>query len=139
VYEGVRRKLRLEFADLGERSVKNIGDPLRVYAIRPGKERITDHPPGASEALFRRSAVAILPFDSLRAELDQEHFADGLTENIITALSLRRSFPVIARSSTFAYKRAARDIRKIGAELGARYIVEGSVRRAGRKIRRCTR
>jgi adenylate cyclase len=134
VHASVRHKLKLAFADLGEQSVKNIADPLRVYAIRPDAMD-GDFPPAPSDALFRRPAVAVLPFDNLSGDPDQEHFADGLTEDIITALSLWRSFPVIARNSTFVQKGARRDIRKIGADLGARYVVEGSVRRAGDRLR----
>jgi adenylate cyclase len=133
VHEGVRHKLKLAFNDLGEKSVKNIADPLRVYAIAP--EAGGAAAPAPSDAVFRRPAVAVLPFDNLSGDPDQEHFADGLTEDIITALSLWRSFPVIARNSTFAYKGAARDIRRIGEELGVRYVVEGSVRRAGDRLR----
>jgi adenylate cyclase len=85
--------------------------------------------------LFERPAVAVLPFENLSGDADQEYFADGLTEDIITALSLWRSFPVIARNSTFAYKGLSADIRSVGEELRAQYVVEGSVRKSGVRVR----
>jgi adenylate cyclase len=135
VYESVCHKLKIGFTDLGERSVKNIVDPLRVYAVVPEEAGAVDTSPGPSAALFRRPAVAVLPFENLSGDPDQEHFADGLSEDIITALSLWRSFPVISRNSTFAYKGQRHDIRKVAAELGARYMLEGSVRRGGGRVR----
>jgi adenylate cyclase len=133
VHAGVRNKLALRFANLGERSLKNIAEPVRVFRIALD----TSHEEGASatDALFRRPAVAVLPFQNLSGDPEQEYFADGLTEDIITALSLWKSFPVIARNSTFAYKGQSPDIRKVGAELGARYVIEGSVRRAADRVR----
>jgi TolB-like protein/Flp pilus assembly protein TadD len=94
--------------------------------------------PQASGRLVRnmeRPSVVVLPFTNLSGDLEQEYFADGLTEDIITALSQWRSFPVIARGSAFAYKGKAPDLRKVGEELGVRYVVEGSVRRSGSRIR----
>jgi adenylate cyclase len=85
--------------------------------------------------MFRRPAVAVLPFENMSGDPEQEYFADGLTEDIITALLLWKSFPVIARNSTFAYKGQSPDIRKVGEELGARYVIEGSVRKAGNRVR----
>ncbi|HEX9875316.1 MAG TPA: adenylate/guanylate cyclase domain-containing protein [Gammaproteobacteria bacterium] len=133
VHAGVRNKLALRFANLGERSLKNIAEAVRVFRIALD----TSHEEGASatDALFRRPAVAVLPFQNLSGDPEQEYFADGLTEDIITALSLWKSFPVIARNSTFAYKGQSPDIRKVGAELGARYVIEGSVRRAADRVR----
>jgi adenylate cyclase len=133
VHAGVRRKLAIEFEDLGDQLLKNIAEPVRVLRIvpdAPDQERTA-----TSDALFRRPAVAVLPFENMSGDPDQEFFADGLSEDLITALSLWRSFPVIARNSTFAYKGQSPDIRKVGKELGARYVVEGSVRRAGNRIR----
>ena len=133
VHEGIRNKLALEFTDLGDQSLKNIAEPVRIFRV----VRTSTGEEGAapSDALFRRPAVAVLPFEYIGGDPDQEYFADGLTEDIITALSLWRSFPVIARNSTFAYKGQSPDIRKVGDELGARYIVEGSVRKAGNRVR----
>ncbi len=81
-----------------------------------------------------RPAVAVLPFDNLSGDGEQEYFADGLSEDIITALSLWRSFPVVARNSSFAYKETSPDIRKVGERLGARYVLEGSVRKGGERV-----
>ncbi len=133
VHTGVRNKLSLDFVDLGKQSLKNIADPLEVFQVV--LHAATTEDSAALDAVFRRPAVAVLPFDNLSADPEQSYFADGLTEDIITALSLWRSFPVIARNSTFAYKGTAPDVRKVGEELGARYVVEGSVRRAGKRVR----
>lgn len=90
---------------------------------------------GVADAIFRRPAIAVLPFENLSGDPDQDYFSDGLTADIISALSLWKSFPVIARNSTFAYKGKSIDIRKVGEELGARYVVEGSVRKGGQRVR----
>jgi adenylate cyclase len=115
--------------------VKNIADPVHVFRVNLGPPRGEKGEGVASTATFRRPAVAVLPFQNMSGDPEQDYFADGLTEDIITALSMWRSFPVIARVSSFAYKGHSQDIRKVGAELGARYVVEGSVRRAGDKVR----
>ena len=133
VHVGIRNKLAIEFEDLGNQSLKNIAEPVQVF-------RVALEPPGqklgmTSDALFRRPAVAVLPFENLSGDPDQEFFADGLTEDLITALSLWRSFPVIARNSTFSYKGISPDIRTVGEELGARYVIEGSVQRSGDRVR----
>ncbi len=133
VHAGVRNKLALDFDDDGEHSLKNIAEPVRVYrAVLRRRER---QALPESDALFRRPAVAVLPFENLSRDPDDEYFADGLTEDLITALSLWRTFPVIARNSTFSYKGTSPDIRRVGEELGARYVIEGSVRRAGDRAR----
>jgi adenylate cyclase len=133
VHAGVRNKLSLTYDDLGVQSLKNIADPIQVFGVSLNPSD-TDGATGA-EAIFRRPAVAVLPFQNLSGDPEQEYFADGLTEDIITALSLWRSFPVIARNSTFGFKGQSPDIRKVGKDLGARYVVEGSVRKAGDRIR----
>jgi adenylate cyclase len=137
VHESVRTKLDIAFADLGEQALKNIAEPVRVFRVEIGGSPGSAADGGESQvlAMFRRPAVAVLPFENLSGDPDQDYFADGLTEDIITALSLWRSFPVIARNSTFAYKGTSPDIRRVGEELGARYVVEGSVRRAGNRVR----
>jgi adenylate cyclase len=135
VYEQVRHKLTLPYEDMGDHSLKNIADPVHVYRLVLEQAPTPSDAAIPNEAIFRRPAVAVLPFDNLSGDPEQEYFADGLTEDIITALSLWRSFPVIARNSTFAYKSTSPDIRKVGEELGARYIVEGSVRKAGNRVR----
>ena len=135
VYDQVRGKLDLPFRDLGEQSLKNIAEPIRVIAITVSSENIALDGAAAAGAIFARPAVAVLPFENMSDDPGQEYFSDGLTEDIITALSLWRSFPVIARNSTFAYKGQSPDIRKVGKDLGARYVIEGSVRKAGERIR----
>jgi TolB-like protein/Tfp pilus assembly protein PilF len=133
VHAGVRNKLALEFTDLGNQLLKNIAEPVQVFSIVfAGADKERNIP---DNAMFRRPAVAVLPFENLSGDPEQEFFADGLTEDIITALSLWKSFPVIARNSVFAYKGKSPDIRKVGEELGARYVIEGSVRKSGGRIR----
>ena len=133
VYAAVRKKLSIAFDDIGEQSFKNIADPVQVFRVV--LDKIYDGSASKAEAIFRRPAVAVLPFQNMSDDSEQEYFADGLTEDIITALSLWKTFPVIARNSTFAYKGKSPDIREVGTELGARYIVEGSVRKAGNRVR----
>ncbi len=135
VYEGVRGKLEVVFSDLGDHSLKNIAVPVHVYQLEQAETDGTDDATISSDALFRRPAVAVMPFENMSGDPDQEFFADGLTEDLITALSQWRSFPVIARNSTFAYKGQSPDIRKVGEELGARYVLEGSVRKSGSRLR----
>jgi adenylate cyclase len=133
VHAGVRNKLAIEFADLGDQSLRNIAEAVQVFRVvldNPAKEGAA-----ATDALFRRPAVAVLPFENISGDPDQEYFADGLTEDIITALSMWRYFPVISRNSSFSYKGQSPDIRKVGEELGARYVIEGSVRKAGNRVR----
>jgi len=135
VHEHVEGKLDLAFEDLGRHELKNIARPVHVFRVDWSRERPA--PPRAvhAGALMSRPAVAVLPFVNMSGDVAQEYFADGLSEDLITALSHWRSFPVIARNSTFAYKSAALDVRKIGQELGARYVLEGSVRKAGGRVR----
>jgi adenylate cyclase len=133
VRESVRHKLSVEFDDLGEQSVKNIADPVHVFRLR--RDELEDRLAGVVDAKFRRPAVAVLPFVNMSGDPEQEYFADGLTEDIITALTAWRFFPVIARNSTFAYKGQSPDIRQVGKELNARYVIEGSVRKSANRVR----
>jgi adenylate cyclase len=135
VRASVRGKLDIEFQDLGYQSLKNIAEPVHVYTISPTLRGLDPAASGIGKELLYRPAVAVLPFENLGGDPEQEYFADGLTEDIITALSHWRSFPVIARNSVFAYKGKSPDIRKVGEELGARYVVEGSVRKGGNRVR----
>ena len=136
VYEQVRDRVEAHFQNMGDQLVKNIDRPLPVWRWPPvgtvgGKgegSRIATEP-------SQRPAIAVLPFANLGDDPDQEYFSDGLTEDIITALTYWRSFPVIARNSCFAYKNRIADIKEVGRELGARYLLEGSVRRHGSRIR----
>jgi adenylate cyclase len=131
VQEHVGNSLDITMEDLGEQTVKNIARPVRCYRIHLESNGTT----GAPIPISDKPAVAVLPFQNLSGDPEQEYFADGLTEDIITALSVWRSFPVIARNSTFAYKGQSPDIRRVGEELGARYVIEGSVRKGGERVR----
>jgi len=133
VFEQVRDRVDLAFEDTGEHDLKNIDRPVRVWRWAKEKSGIAD----ASVQLpdSDMPAVAVLPFANLSADPEQEYFSDGLTEDIITALAHWRSFPVIARNSSFAYKDKAVDIKRVARELGAGYVLEGSVRKSGSRLR----
>lgn len=133
VFDQIGTKLELSVEDLGPQSVKNIAQPVRCYRVllQPGDIAETQ----LSATLWEKPAIAVLPFQNMSGDPDQEYFADGLTEDILTALSRWRSFPVIARNSTFAYKGQSPDIREVGKALNARYVLEGSVRKAGNRAR----
>jgi adenylate cyclase len=138
VRDSVRNNLDAAFVDMGEQRVKNIAEPVRIYRVDLGARAAgagLSDPPANIEALFKRPAVAVLPFANLSGDPEQEYFADGLTEDIITALSLWRSFPVIARNSTFAYKGKSVKVQEVAKALGVRYVLEGSVRKRGERIR----
>ncbi len=131
VYEQVRGKLDVSFEDLGPQTVKNIAEPVAAYKVRIETPGSFDTPAPASD----KPSIAVLPFDNLSGDPEQAFFADGITEDIITALSRFRWFLVIARNSTFSYKGVAKDVRQIARELGVRYVLEGSVRRSGSRVR----
>jgi len=122
--------LDLVLEDGGEQKLKNISRPVRVWRWAPGPADA----PVAEEGSFK-PCIAVLPFDNMSGDPEQAYFSDGLTEDIITALAKHRWLDVVARNTTFAYKGQSPDIRKLAAELGADYVVEGSVRRAGQRIR----
>ena len=133
VYEQTRKTTKLQFTDLGERSLKNIAKPIQVYQVAQdtnGDDRRPDSP-----TLLNRPAVAVLPFINLSGNPDQEYFADGLTEDLITALSHWRLFPVISRMSAFTYKGKQLKAQQIAEELGVSYVLEGSVRKSGERVR----
>lgn len=135
VLDQVEGKLDLGFTDLGEHMVKNIARPIRVYRVDLANiqgDRVPDWP---APAIMARPAIAVLPFTNLSRDPEQEYFSDGLTEDLITALAAWRSFPVIARNSSFVYKGQAADAKRVGHQLGVRYLLEGSVRRAGSRVR----
>ena len=120
--------------DLGEQKVKNIARPVHCYAIRVGPHRrmlATSDPQRAAPS----ASIAVLPFANLSNDPDQDYFADGMVEDITTALSRFRQLFVIARNSTFVYKGRSVDVREVARELGVRYVLEGSVRRAGERVR----
>jgi adenylate cyclase len=129
VYEHVKSKLALGYEFLGEHTVKNIAEPVRVYRINLEKPEARPLEPPT------KPSIAVLPFKNLSGDPEQEYFSDGITEDIITALSRIRQFFVIAGNSTFAYKGTSPDVRQVAKELGARYILEGSVRKAASRVR----
>ena len=136
VRDQVRDKLDFTFDDRGEQQVKNIARPVRVYLVRPGERGLAEigAVPEAS-ALPEKPSIAVLPFQNLSGDPEQEYFADGIVEDIITALSRNRSFFVISRNTTFTYKGPAIDVAKVARELRVRYVLEGSVRRGGTRVR----
>jgi adenylate cyclase len=139
VQEDAAGKLDITFDDLGEQSLKNIARPVRVYRVRltPMESHLTALPaePAPVLTLPDKPSIAVLPFQNMSGDPEQEYFADGMVEEIITALSRIRWFFVIARNSSFAYKGQSPDVKQVGRELGVRYVLEGSVRRSGNRIR----
>jgi adenylate cyclase len=173
VRDQIRGKLELDFDDRGPQRIKNLPEPVHVYAIRPQSAAAAAAPsrvglqlalaaasllllggaffawrllgvpdtaaPAAAArgevAFADRPAIAVLPFDNLSGDPDQDYFADGIAEDLLTRLSAWRGAPIIARNSSFVYKGEAVDVMRVGRELGARYVVEGSVRRAGERVR----
>jgi adenylate cyclase len=134
VHDHVRDRLPFAFEDLGEQQVKNIARPVRVYRVRDtGTGKSPSEPPPLP--LPDKPSIAVLPFANLSGDPEQEYFADGMVEEIITALSRIRWLFVIARNSSFTYKGQAVDLKQVGRELGVRYVLEGSVRRAGGRVR----
>ena len=134
-FRQVRGKIEAEFADLGEQSLKNIARPLRVYRIGPSPATEQPTTPPTALPLPDKPSIAVLPFANMSGDPEQEYFADGMVEEIITALSRIRWLFVIARNSTFTYKGQAVDVKQVGRELGVRYVLEGSVRKAGTRVR----
>ncbi len=132
VQEDARGKFDIPFEDRGEQRLKNIAWPVRVYNVRLGGETPTAVP---ALSLPDRPSIAVLPFTNMSGDPEQEYFADGVTEDLITALSRIRWFFVIARNSCFAYKGQSTDIRDVARKLGVAYVLEGSVRKAGNRVR----
>jgi adenylate cyclase len=142
VHDQVAERLDFDFEDLGPQSLKNISRPIRVYRMAGDMAELSEELLAAGAALAAsppafddRRAIAVLPFANFSGDREQEFFADGITEDIISMLAGWRAFPVIARNSTFTYKGKAVDIKKVGEELGVRYVLEGSVRKSGRRVR----
>jgi TolB-like protein len=133
VHEDIRDRLDNAFIDTGERELKNIARPVRIWTWSPSvpqSEVAVEQLP-----LPDKPSIAVLPFDNMSGDPEQEYFSDGMTEDIITALSRLRWLFVIARNSSFIYKGQAIDVIQVGRELGVRYVLEGSVRRSGQRIR----
>jgi TolB-like protein/class 3 adenylate cyclase len=137
-YDQVRKVLPMTFEDLGVQQVKNIQEPIRAYqagatreAVAPARVDAAESPPSLPD----KPSIAVLPFQNMSGDPEQEYFADGMVEEIITALSRFKSLFVIARNSSFRYKGKPIDIKTVGRELGVRYVLEGSVRKAGPRVR----
>ncbi|QEX17665.1 adenylate cyclase [Hypericibacter terrae] len=139
VYRQVRSKLQMQFQDMGEQKVKNIVGPVHAYRVQA-----EDAAPASAESpeihrsastLPNKPSIAVLPFTNMSNDPDQDYFADGMVEDIITALSRFNQLFVIARNSSFTYKGRAVDVRQVARELGVRFVLEGSVRRAGSRVR----
>jgi len=135
-YEQVIGKVAVEFADLGERSLKNIARPVRVYAAVPKGQGLS--PQGGaipSPRLVPRLSIVVLPFANLSGDAEQDYFVDGITESLTTDLSRINGSFVIARNTAFTFKGKAMDVQKLGRELNVRYVLEGSVQRGGNRLR----
>ena len=128
----VQGKVAANFVDAGEQSLKNIAKPVRVYRLELGREGVSQHP---ELALPDKPSIAVLPFQNMSGDAEQDYFCDGLVEDIITTLSKLAGLRVIARNSSFVYKGRSVDIREAAKQLGVRYVLEGSVRKIGNRIR----
>ncbi len=134
VQEDAVGKLDLAFEDIGEQELKNIARPVRVFRVA-SKGIARSHEPAATLPLPDKPSVAVLPFTNMSGDPEQEFFADGIAEDLITSLSRYPSLFVIARNSCLTYKGRAFDVKQVGRELGVRYVLEGSLRKSGNRIR----
>ncbi|MBL8696778.1 MAG: adenylate/guanylate cyclase domain-containing protein [Alphaproteobacteria bacterium] len=135
VHDQIQSILDLAFEDMGEAQVKNIARPVRSFALRSRSGSGASTAPAPLGKVAEVASIAVLPFANMSNDPEQDYFADGMVEDILTALSRFRSLKVIARNSTFAYKGRAVDVRQVARELGVRYVLEGSVRKAGARLR----
>src|SRR6201998_3799441 len=136
VRDQVRDRLEYTFEDLGEQQVKNIARPVRVYRVRDiGAANAPLAPTPPEFPLPDKPSIAVLPFQNMSGDPEQKYFTDGTVEHILTALSRIRWLFVIARNSSFTYKGQSIDVKRVGRELGVRYVLEGSVRKAGGRVR----
>jgi adenylate cyclase len=140
-FDQVRAKTSLQFDDLGEKSLKNIDRPVRLYAVHPTGSMGVVPAKSQNDVIAKqlplpgKPSIAVLPFQNMSGDPEREYFADGMVEDIITALSRIRWLFVIARNSTFVYKGHAADVKRVARELGVRYVLEGSVRKSGNRVR----
>jgi adenylate cyclase len=141
-YDQVRKILPLEFTDLGTQTVKNIEEPIRAYEVRAQDDGVSSAAKDVSSpgdrkplALPDKPSIAVLPFQNMSGDPEQEYFADGMVEEITTALSRNKQLFVIARNSSFTFKGRPLDIKQAARDLGVRYVLEGSVRKSGNRIR----
>ena len=146
-FRQVQGRTTFQFENLGDRSLKNIDRPVCIYAARISERELRKRHPGADETgnlsdLYRtalplpdKPSIAVLPFQNMSGDPEQEFFADGIAEDVLTTLSKIQELFVIARNSSFVFKGQAKDVREVGRILGARYVLEGSVRKAGNRVR----
>src|SRR5579872_469961 len=134
-YRQVRDKIDVNFQDSGEQELKNIARPVRVYQFGPDKPLVGAETLARGLTLPDKPSIAVLPFQNMSGDPEQEYFADGMVEDITTGLSRFKWLFVIARNSSFTYKGKAVDVRQVGRELGVRYVLEGSVRKAAGRVR----
>jgi class 3 adenylate cyclase/TolB-like protein len=140
-YRQVRGKVEIVCDDLGPQSLKNITEPMRAWRVKVDGQALVTAQRSSLESqpsalpLPDKPSIAVLPFQNMSGDPEQEYFADGMVEDIITALSQFKSLFVIARNSSFTYKGKAVDIKQVGRELGVRYVLEGSVRKSGNRVR----
>ena len=130
-YDHIRNRVKVGFDDLGSQNLRNIAEPVRVYRV-VGTPTVPVAPSGTTS---EKPSIAVLPFANMSGDSEQQYFSDGITEDIITALSRFHTLYVIARNSSFQYRGQAIDVKRVGRELGAQYVVEGSVRKVGPRIR----
>jgi len=135
VYNEVEGKLGVGFEDRGEQQLKNISKPVRTYSVRLGAPSALTEGLSAAPPLPDKPSIAVLPFENMSGDPEQEYFADGMVEEIITALSRFNWLFVIARNSSFTFKGKAVDVKEVGRRLGVRYVLEGSVRKSAGKVR----
>jgi adenylate cyclase len=135
VYDQLAGKLDIAFEDAGEQTVKNVARPVRVWLWPPSGATKIEQPPNITHDPPKRPSIAVLPFENISGDPEQEFFADGMAEDIAAGLSKFRWLFVVARNSAFAFKGQAADVREVANKLGARYLLEGGIRRAGTKIR----
>ena len=137
-YDHVRGRIDANFVDLGEKQLKNIARPVRVFAANvgpSGQGRASSPRSESTMGQAPRASIAVLPFANMSGDPEQEYFADGIAEDIITALSKLSQLFVIARNSSFAFKGRNVDVRDVSRNLGVRYVLEGSVRKSGNRVR----
>ncbi len=132
VYDEINGRIELAYHDIGEQQLKNIARPVRAYRVRLDSNALSA---GPAPALPKKPSIAVLPFHNMSGDPEQEYFADGMTEDLITDLSKVSGLFVIARNSSFAYKGRSVKVQEIGRDLGVRFVVEGSIRKAGNRVR----
>ena len=134
VYNQVKNRVDAEYEDIGLQEVKNVAEPVKAYLVR-FENNISNGSLNENANKSDMASIAVLPLNNMSGDTEQEYFSDGMTEDLITALSRIKFLRVIARNSTFAYKGSSPDIRSVAQQLGVRYVLEGSVRKAGDRIR----